>query len=188
MASKTLGEPWTDANGRVELGTRRQETRPWTVDASRSTVEFEVQTFWGLSTVHGRFHRFEGFYAVEANGAAVLELAIDADSVDTGNGTRDRHLRSVRFFDVAAHPQMRFASTLIHGVDGTIAVAGQLEARGRRIGLAFEATNRSYRDEVEIEATTTLDQRELGMTFSPLGMILAPATLHVKARLTPDTR
>jgi hypothetical protein len=47
MVSKTLGERWWDGNGRVELGTRRQATRRWTVDASRSTVEFEVQRFWG---------------------------------------------------------------------------------------------------------------------------------------------
>jgi hypothetical protein len=41
-------------------------------------------------------------------------------------------------------------------------------------------------DDLEIEATTTVDQRELGMTFSPLGMIRTPSTLHVRARLTPD--
>jgi hypothetical protein len=37
--------------------------------------------------------------------------------------------------------------------------------------------------ELEIEATTTVDHRLLGMTWSPLGMIRPPATLHVKARL-----
>jgi hypothetical protein len=50
MVSKTLGERW-DGNGRVELGTRRQATRRWTVDASRSTVEFEVQRFRGPDAV-----------------------------------------------------------------------------------------------------------------------------------------
>jgi hypothetical protein len=40
---------------------------------------------------------------------------------------------------------------------------------------------------LEIEATTTVDQRrELGMTFSPLGVIRTPSTLHVRGRLTPD--
>jgi hypothetical protein len=41
-------------------------------------------------------------------------------------------------------------------------------------------------DDLEIEATTTVDQRELGMTFSPFGMIHTPSTLHVRARLTAD--
>ena len=39
-------------------------------------------------------------------------------------------------------------------------------------------------DELEIEATTTVDQRLLDMTWSPLGTVRAPAMLHVKARLT----
>jgi hypothetical protein len=76
------------------------------------------------------------------------DLTIEAGSLD--NGTRDRHLRSERFFDVAAHPQVRFSSTLINEVDGTMA-----DATVRRVG-----------DDLEMEATTTVDQRELGLTFS----------------------
>ena len=86
------------------------------------------------------------------------DLTIDAGSLDTGNGTRDGHLRSERFFDVAAHPQVRFSSTLINEVDGTIA-----DATVRRVG-----------DDLEMGATTTVDQRELGLTFGPLGMIRTP--------------
>lgn len=52
--------------------------------------------------------------------------------------------------------------------------------------VALEATVHEESEELEIEATTAVDQRDLGMTFSPLGMIRAPATLHVRARLTPD--
>jgi hypothetical protein len=47
-------------------------------------------------------------------------------------------------------------------------------------------TVRKAGDDLEIEATTTtVDQREIGMTSSPLGMIRTPSTLHVRARLTP---
>jgi polyisoprenoid-binding protein YceI len=38
------------------------------------------------------------------------------------------HLRGERFFDVAAHPQVRFSSTLINEFDGAMAVSGHLEA------------------------------------------------------------
>jgi polyisoprenoid-binding protein YceI len=93
--------------------------------------------------------------------------------------TRDRHLRSERFFDVAAHPQVRFSSTLINEVDGTMAVIGHLEAVGRKVPIALDATVRRVGDDLEMEATTTVDQRELGLTFSPLGMIHTPSTLHV---------
>jgi len=38
-------------------------------------------------------------------------------------------------------------------------------------------------DEFEIEATTLTDQRELGMTWSPLGRVRAPSKLIVRGRL-----
>jgi polyisoprenoid-binding protein YceI len=167
-------------------GTRTTPTRRWGLDSARSTVEFRVPTFWGLSTVVGHFDRFDGFHGRDSEDVLAIELTIDADSLDTGNGTRDRHLRAERFFNVHAHPQVRFTSTLINDLDGTLAVVGHLEAAGRTAPVALDATVREAGDDLEIEATTTVDQRELGMTLSPLGMIRTPSTLHVRAWLTPD--
>ena len=161
-------------------------SRRWAVDPRRSTVEFRVPTFWGLSTVVGHFDHFEGSYGRDDDDVPAIDLTIDAESLDTGNETRDRHLRAERFFDVAEHPQVRFGSTLIRQREGTLAMNGQLEAAGGRVPVALEATVREEGDQLEIEATTLVDQRELGMTYSPLGMIRGPATLHVKVRLTPD--
>jgi hypothetical protein len=42
-------------------------------------------------------------------------------------------------------------------------------------------------DGLQLEATTVLDQRLLGMSSGPLGTIRHPATLHVKARLSATT-
>ena len=46
--------------------------------------------------------------------------------------------------------------------------------------LEFAATVQQLGDALEIEATTTVDQRQLGMSSGRLGMIRPPATLHVK--------
>lgn len=161
-----------------------QTTTRWKVDPERSSVEFDVKTFWGLMTVHGRFDRFDGSYEI-GPGGETIELAIDADSVDTGNGTRDKHLRSSDFFHVVEHPQLRFTSTRVHDVaDGILHVVGHLEAAGNKTLLEFPAAIRSVGDELEVEATTTVDQSELGMSSGQLGMIRTPATLHVVARLS----
>ncbi len=155
----------------------------WAVDRDDSFVEFAVKTFWGMGTVRGRFDRFEGAYEVAPTGTSV-ELTIDADSLDTGNHTRDEHLRSDAFFQVGRHPQLRFASTRIHDVgEGLLHVVGELEAAGTTVQLEFPATVRSVGDGLEIEATTTVDQRRFGMSSGTLGMVRPPATLHVKARL-----
>ena len=156
----------------------------WTVDRDGSSVEFAVKTFWGLSTVHGYFDSFDGSYEAGPDGTAI-ELTIDADSLDTGNRTRDKHLRATGFFHVAAHPQVRFISTRVHDVNGSILhVVGRLEAAGRVVSLEFPATVQPVGDGFEIEATATVDQQELGMSTGTLGMIRRPVTLHVKARLS----
>jgi polyisoprenoid-binding protein YceI len=161
-----------------------QRTTHWTVDPEATSVEFAAKTFWGLMTVHGRFDRFDGSYEVGPGGTEI-ELTLDADSLDTGHATRDRHLRSTDFFHVVEHPQVRFTSTRVHPVtDGILHVRGRLEAAGSVVQLEFPAAvHQPGDDTLEIEATTRIDQRQLGMTSGRLGMIRPPATLHVKARL-----
>jgi polyisoprenoid-binding protein YceI len=155
----------------------------WTVDRDNSSVEFAVKTFWGLATVHGRFDSFTGWYESGSDDAK-LELTIDADSLDTGNRKRDKHLRSDDFFHVSEHPQLRFVSTRLHGVgNGFLHVAGLLDAAGTTVYLQFPAAVQIVDGGLEIETTTTVDQERLGMSSGQLGMIRRPATLHVKARL-----
>jgi polyisoprenoid-binding protein YceI len=156
----------------------------WSIDRDETSVEFTVKTFWGLMTVHGRFDRFDGAYEDGPDGTKI-ELTIDADSLDTGNRTRDKHLRSTDFFDITEHPRVRFTSTHVHHVTSRILhVVGRLEAAGKVVPLEFAATVRQLGDALEVEATTTVDQRRLGMSSGRLGMIRPPATLHVKARLS----
>ena len=42
--------------------------------------------------------------------------------------------------------------------------------------------------ELELEATTTVDQRRFGMSEGPLGNVRPPTTLHVKTRLVRERR
>ena len=157
--------------------------RRWTLDQARSTVEFRVRHFWGLITVSGHFDRFGGTYTVGPD-SRQIELTIDADSLVTANRRRDKHLRSADFFHVAAHPRTRFRSnSVVDAGDGTLRVSGELEAAGKTVPLNFDAAVREIGDELEVEATTTVDHRLLDMNWSPLGTLRAPSMLHVKARL-----
>ena len=168
----------------TEIQHRTTAQTRWTVDNDETSVEFAVKTFWGLLTVHGQFDLFDGSYVVGAD-ATTIELTVDADSLDTGNATRDKHLRSTDFFHVAAHPQVRFTSTRVHHVTGeALHVVGYLEAAGNGVELEFPAFVRQFGDALEIEATTTIDLRRLGMSTGRLGMIRPLATLRVKARLS----
>ena len=158
-----------------------QTARLWTLDPERSTVEFSVRHFWGLITVQGHFERFSGSYL--AGDTPTVELTVDSDSLTTGNKQRDKHLRSADFFDVLTHPKVTFTSRAITVGNATLTVEGDLEAAGKVEPLSFKANIREMGDELEIDATTTVDQRLFGMTWSPLGTTRPPATLHVKAML-----
>jgi polyisoprenoid-binding protein YceI len=172
----------------IESEERAVASTRWTVDRDESSVEFAVKTFWGLMAVHGRFDRFDGSYEVGPSGTTI-ELTIDADSLDTGHRTRDKHLRSTDFFHVAEHPQVRFTSTRVqHLSSGILHVVGHLEAAGTVVPLEFDATVRQLDDALEVEATTTIDQRQFAMSSGQLGMIRRPATLHVKAHLNRSTK
>ena len=160
----------------------------WSADRDETSAAFAVKTFWGLGTVRGRFDRVGGSYEVGPDGTKI-ELTIDADSLDTGNRTRDKHLRSADFFGVAEHPQVRFTSTRVRDSgDGTLHVEGGLEAAGKVVPLEFDATVQEVGHGLQIEATTTVDSRRFGMSSGQLGMIRPPVALHVSARLNEATK
>ena len=155
-------------------------TGTWRLDPSRSSAEFHVRTFPG-PTVKGRFDRYQGTLNVSERPA--VTLVIEADSLNTENKRRDKHLRSGDFFDVANHPRVRFDAD-VADLDGeTLKVRGLLYAVGNHVPLDVDAAVTAVGDEFEIEATALVDQRELGMTWSPLGIVRAPSRLIVRGRL-----
>jgi polyisoprenoid-binding protein YceI len=116
-----------------------------------------------------------------------LELTIDATSVDTGIAARDEHLRSWDFFDVVPNPRVRFTATdVTERCEGQLHVRGELEVAGRSVPIELDASVRMIGGELEIEATTTVDQGQFGMSEGPLGNVRPPAKLHVKARLVQE--
>jgi polyisoprenoid-binding protein YceI len=160
-----------------------QHTR-WRIDPRRSSVEFHVPNFWGLQTVKGRFERYDG--TLDLSGEPSVELTIDADSLNTSNPRRDRHLRSDDFFDIANHPQVRFVSELATLDGERLAVWGDLHAAGKTVPLELEGVVRPDGDELDVEVTTLVDHRELGMTWNRLGMMRAPSKLILRGRLVSD--
>ncbi len=160
----------------------------WRLDPDQSTAEFRVPNFWGLVKVKGRFESLSGWLEIDEQGGRRLELAIDATSLTTGNEKRDEHLRSADFFDTQRYPAVRFVSTSVGDAqDGRLRVEGELLAAGSRVMLELEPKVRHTAEKLEIDASTTVDQRELGMTFSPLGMTRTPTTLTVHAHLRPES-
>jgi polyisoprenoid-binding protein YceI len=157
----------------------------WQLDPQRSSVAFRTGHFWGLIKVKGHFDDFEGRLDLSADPA--IELTIDAASVQTGNRKRDTHLRSADFFDAENHGTVRFVSYSAVLQGDVLKVRGRLFARDQSIPLELDAKVRVLDGELAIAASISAPHRELGMTWSPLGMISARSELVLTGHLTPAT-
>ncbi|GAA1188661.1 YceI family protein [Streptomyces hebeiensis] len=109
--------------GRADLGTvvlTRQggaelpAAGAWSIDPAHSSVGAVAQHL-GISSVRGRFTEFGGRIDILDTGSgherASVEAVISAASIDTGNGLRDKHLRSPDFLDVERYPEITYSGT-----------------------------------------------------------------------------
>ena len=112
------------------IGVPGIEQTVWRIDPDRSSVEFNAKV-WGIATVKGGFTRYRG--TLDLSGDPAVELIVEADSLDTKNARRDKHLSSPDFFGVEQHPYIRFVS------ESAALVGERLEVRGvlpRGVGSA----------------------------------------------------
>ena len=104
----------------------------WKIDAAHSEVNFRVKHLV-VSTVTGHFDRFDALIESSKGDFSDARITFEADveSINTGNGQRDGHLKSADFFDAANHPKLTFVSTSVKKLsDHEMEVAGSLTMRG----------------------------------------------------------
>lgn len=145
----------------------------WQIDASHSGVSFTVRHMF--TKVRGRFTAFSG--AVETNGEDFangrVDVAIQADSVDTNDQQRDGHLRTNDFFGSDDSPTITFTSTSItpRGKNDFL-ITGNLTIRGitRPVSLEaeFEGGGKTpFGTEVASwTAVTEIDRKDFDLTWN----------------------
>lgn len=150
---------------------------PFHVDPVHSMVVFRIGHL-GVSYVYGRFNAPSGSYNIDlANpSASMIDVALAAEKVDTGNERRDNHLRSPDFFNAKQFPTITFKSDSFEkNGDKSLKVRGKLtllgvtkdvEADLQFIGEA--QTQQGYKS--GFEATFTIKRSEFGMTTYTPGL------------------
>lgn len=103
----------------------------WALDPVHSQIQF-VARHMMVSRVRGFFRDFTGMLRIaEIPEQSEVEVTIDARSIDTGDPTRDEHVRSSDFLDVARHPEITYQSTAVRPAEGDKwNVSGLLTIRG----------------------------------------------------------
>ena len=132
-----LGEIELTSTGELEL----PQPGVWDVDPVHSSVRIRARHL-GLSSVHGRIADFSGSVVVtDPVENSVVEVTLQAGSVDTGNSDRDAHLRSQDFLHTDAFPEMTFRSKGLRPVaDDRWAMDSELTIRGVTRQIVLELT------------------------------------------------
>ena len=156
----------------------------WTLAADRSSVRFSNKTLWGLFTVKGQFADVTGAGEIGDGGGVSGKLIIRADSLRTGIGKRDEHLRSSDFFDTDAFPEIIIEVTGATPTgDNTAELAATLTARGTTRPLPVQATiTRLGNDTIHVVGRATIDRTAWGVSGNMAGMV--PATTSLVADTT----
>jgi polyisoprenoid-binding protein YceI len=107
------------------------QTAPvFTIPQEGSTIKFSVSSSVPVS---GKFDKWVASLAFTSADPAtgVLDIQIQAASVDTGSGLKDRKLKSDDFFDVGNNPLIKFHSTkIVQSGPNNAEVEGDFTLRG----------------------------------------------------------
>ena len=148
-------------------------TGTYAIDASHSHVGFKARHLV-VAKVRGSFSDVTGSVEIaEEPLQSSVQVEVQLASIDTGDETRDGHLRSADFFDIENHPTMTFRSTGVRAVGGDrFDVDGELTVRGitRPLTLhaAFDGTAQDPwgGERAAFSATGKVNREEFGLTWN----------------------
>ena len=156
----------------------------WTLDPARSEVVLHTRHTWGLLPLQGVFRQVSGHGTVTKEGDASGVVNVAAESVDTKNPRRDKHLRSADFFDVANHPDFTFTAESVTPTDGGVRVAGTLTVRGRTNPASFDARVSTADGELTLDGELKVNRADYGLTWNFIGIAAMDNTIAVHAVFT----
>jgi polyisoprenoid-binding protein YceI len=155
----------------------------WRIDPDTSRIGFWVMS---APPAWGRFTDLRGELTVDDDLRGGGRGALEVESLRTGIGLRDRHLRSSHFFAADEHPQITFS---VSGID--LARGGTTSAR-----LTIKGITRTVDVDVRTEAVDgrpdarrlvghgVLRRRDFGVSWMAMDRLMIGNRVHFKFELT----
>ena len=148
----------------VSLSAGQAEAPVFVITPQDSSVKFFVKASVALE---GNFEKWDStltFTSPELS-TGVLEVKIQAASVNTGSGMKDGKLKSKDFFNVEKDPLITFKSTkIVQTGPDTFDVAGTFTIRGVSKPETLNLTlNREGPGSGEVKGTMAFDRKDYGM-------------------------
>jgi len=143
---------------------RAQEVPVFTITPVESSIKFNVKASVPISGTFDQWNATLTFTSTDVT-TGVLDVEIQAASVDTGSGMKDSKLKSADFFDVANSPLITFKSTKISQtgpntfeLDGDFTIRGVTRPEQLTLTVSGQGTGSG-----QINGTLYFDRKDYGM-------------------------
>src|SRR5271163_5348248 len=159
LLTSLLFSPLTSAQTPAGSGAPVFEVTPL-----HSTIKFSVKASVAIA---GRFDKWDAKLTFQTPDVStgLLEINIQADSVDTGSGMKNGKLKGKNFFDVEQNPVITFKSTKIlktghetYEVDGDFTIRGVSNPEKMTLTVSGKGTGSA-----EIKGKMVFNRKDYGM-------------------------
>jgi polyisoprenoid-binding protein YceI len=143
------------------------------VDNVHSSVLFKVKHN-NVSNFYGRFNEVSGTFNINKEDASKssMDITVKAESVDSNNEGRDKHLNGPDFFSSKEFPSITFKGTKFEKAgDNQFTVTGDLTLRGvtkpvtAKVEHTGEGPGRRGGTVAGFEATVTIKRSDFGVSY-----------------------
>jgi polyisoprenoid-binding protein YceI len=142
----------------------RAQVPVYEVTPVESTIKFGVDSSVPIKGTFDKWSASIKFSSTDAR-SGVLDIEIQADSVDTGSGLKDNKLKGKDFFDVKNSPIITFKSTrVVQTGPNTFDLEGDFTIRGvtKTEKLTLTSTGKGSTSG-SIDGTMAFDRKDYGM-------------------------
>ena len=171
VAAMSLGMALPAAAQNPTVATAPAEASVWRIDRGHSELTFSIRHM--VSRVRGQFNSWSGTITGDLTDweRAVVNVSIDAASVDTNHERRDADLRGKDHFEVETYPTITFRSTKIERDGDRLRMTGDLTMRGvtKPVVLEGQLTGTAHdrgRTRAGFEASTTINRKDFGLLWN----------------------
>ena len=143
----------------------RAQVPVFKITTKDSSIKFSVKA---SVAINGTFNKWDAaltFTSADVT-TGVLDIKIQADSINTGGGMKDGKLKGKDFFDVKENPLITFLSKKIvqtgpntFDVQGDFTIRGASKPETLKLTVSGEGTGSG-----EIHGTMAFDRKDYGMT------------------------
>jgi polyisoprenoid-binding protein YceI len=165
------------------------------IDQGHTHIGFTAKHL-GVSTVRGRFNKFEGQFEGpdDAYTKARGEVKVEVASLESRSDQRDTHLRSTDFFDVEKYPYITFKLTGVEAVDAeSFRVTGDLTVKDVTKPIVLDATIEGRlpdpfggKERVGISARGQLNRMDWGLNWDGLAGAVPFASHTIKLEVDAE--